>query len=85
MAYVQETIAPEMMGKVFSFLMTAVTWAMPLGLLFAGPVSELIGVNRWYLWSGLALAATGVICRIMTRRYDAVTMLPDKTSDDITQ
>ena len=38
MAYVQESIAPEMMGKVFSLLMTAMTLAMPIGLLVAGPV-----------------------------------------------
>jgi DHA3 family macrolide efflux protein-like MFS transporter len=80
MAYIQETTAPEMMGKVLSFLMTAMTWAMPMGLLFAGPASELIGVSRWYFWSGLALVATGLICRLMTRRHDAATMLPDKTS-----
>ncbi|UPS97732.1 MFS transporter (plasmid) [Escherichia coli] len=40
MAYVQESIAPEMMGKVFSLLMTAMTLSMPIGLLVAGPVVE---------------------------------------------
>ncbi|MGP2082930.1 hypothetical protein ACRZ3W_029055 (plasmid) [Klebsiella pneumoniae] len=43
MAYVQESIAPEMMGKVFSLLMTAMTLSMPIGLLVAGPVVEVIG------------------------------------------
>jgi DHA3 family macrolide efflux protein-like MFS transporter len=80
MAYMQETIAPEMMGKVFSFLMTAFTWAMPLGLLVAGPASEIIGVDRWYFWSGLALIVAGVICRLMTRTYDEMTVLPEKTA-----
>jgi len=85
MAYTQESIAPEMMGKVFSFMMTAFTWAMPVGLLVAGPVSELIGIDRWYFWSGFALMATGLLCRLMTRRYDSVTMLPEKRTADITQ
>jgi DHA3 family macrolide efflux protein-like MFS transporter len=80
MAYIQETIAPEMMGKVFSLMMTAMTWAMPAGLIVAGPVSELIGIDRWFFWSGLALMATGLVCRLMTRRYDAVTMLSEETS-----
>ncbi len=70
MAYTQETIAPEVMGKVFSLMMTGMTLAMPIGLLLAGPVSELIGVDRWFFWSGIALAATGLLCYIMTRRYD---------------
>lgn len=80
MAYIQETIPPEMMGKVFSLMMTAMTWAMPIGLIVAGPVSELIGIDRWFFWSGLALMATGLACRLMTRRYDALTMLPEEIS-----
>jgi len=77
MAYTQETIAPEMMGKVFSLLMAAMTLAMPIGLLVAGPVSEVVGVDRWFLWSGVALIATGVLCRVLTRRYDRETMGPE--------
>lgn len=74
MAYVQESIAPEMMGKVFSLMMTAMTLAMPVGLLIAGPVSETIGVDRWFFWSGAALIVTGVICRLLTKPYDSVTL-----------
>lgn len=77
MAYTQETIAPEMMGKVFSLLMTAMTLAMPVGLLVAGPVSELVGVNTWFFWSGVALVATGILCRLLTRRFDKETMKPE--------
>jgi MFS family permease len=40
MAYIQDSIAPEMTGKVFSLLMTAMTLSMPIGLLVAGPVVE---------------------------------------------
>ena len=76
MAYVQESIAPEMMGKVFSLLMTAMTLSMPIGLLVAGPVVEVIGVNTWFFWSGVALIVNAVLCRILTRRYDKVTMKP---------
>lgn len=77
MAYTQETTTPEMMGKVFSLLMTAMSLATPVGLLVAGPVSEVVGVDRWFFWSGLALVATGLICRVITRRYDAQTMKPE--------
>ena len=78
MAYVQETTAPEKMGKVFSLMMTAFTWVMPFGLLVAGPVSEIIGVNNWFFFSGIALIINAVICRLITRRYDAETMQPEK-------
>ncbi len=71
MAYIQETIAPEVMGKVFSLLMSAMTLAMPVGLLAAGPVSEWIGVDKWFAYSGMGLLATGVICLVCTSRYDA--------------
>lgn len=76
MAYTQETIAPEMMGKVFSLLMTAMTLSMPIGLLVAGPVSEIVGVNVWFFWSGAALIATGILCRLLSRRYDEETAIP---------
>ncbi|MGE4548668.1 MAG: MFS transporter [Intestinibacillus sp.] len=77
MAYTQETIAPEMMGKVFSLLMTVMTLAMPVGLLVAGPISELAGVDAWFFWSGVALVATGILCRLMTKRFDKETMKPE--------
>lgn len=75
-AYTQETIAPEQMGKVFSLMMTLMTWAMPIGLLVAGPVSEMLGVDRWFAYSGVALIITGIICRLITRKYDDQTMRP---------
>ncbi len=80
MAYVQESTPPEVMGKVFSLLMTAMTLAMPFGLLVAGPVAEAAGVDTWFFWSGLALIADAVFCRLLTRRYDQVTMQPEDPS-----
>lgn len=77
MAYTQETIPPEMMGKVCSFLMTGMTWAMPIGLMVSGPVSELIGIDRWFFWSGVALLTTAIFCRMLTRKYDTQTMRPE--------
>ncbi len=62
--------------QVFSLLMTAMTLSMPIGLLVAGPVVEVIGVNTWFFWSGVALIVNAVLCRILTRRYDKVTMKP---------
>lgn len=70
MAHIQETVAPQMMGKVFSLLTTAMTLAMPVGLILAGPVSETVGVHRWFAGSGLLMAAVGIVCFFSTRRYE---------------
>lgn len=75
MAYVQETIAPDMMGKVFSLIMASISLATPVGLLVAGPVSEVVGIDQWFLWSGAALIGTGILCRILTKPYDKETMM----------
>lgn len=74
MAYTQETIAPEMMGKVFSLMMTTMTLSMPMGLLIAGPLCEAIGVDTWFFWSGMALVLTGLLCRVLTKPYDKQTL-----------
>lgn len=74
-SYVQESTPPESMGKVFSLLMTAMTLSMPIGLIIAGPVAEAIGADSWFFWSGIAMIATGILSRIMTRPYDEQTMI----------
>lgn len=76
MAYTQESTPPAVMGKVFSLLMTAMTLAMPIGLLVAGPVTDAIGADAWFFWSGVAMIGTAVLCRLLTRPYDKETMLP---------
>lgn len=76
MAYVQESTSPEMMGKVFSLMMTVMTLSMPIGLLVAGPLCEIIGVDTWFFWSGAALILTGILCRVLTKPYDKQTMGP---------
>ncbi len=73
MAYIQESTPPEVLGKVFSLLMSALSLAMPVGLLFAGPIADAVGPERWFFWSGAAIAGTGALCWLLTRRYDGQT------------
>lgn len=70
MAYIQETTEPEVMGKVFSLLMTAMTLAMPIGLLVAGPAVEIVGVEVWFFWSGIAMIGASILCYVLTRKFD---------------
>jgi len=48
-AIFQEGIEPKMQGRVFSLIGTMATAITPLGLIIAGPVSEIYGVQSWFL------------------------------------
>gem|GEM_PF-520696 len=55
-ALMQSSIPPDKQGRVFG-LMGSLTVAMaPIGLAVAGPVSDLFGVQIWFLVSGLGLS-----------------------------
>lgn len=54
-AYMQKTIPVETQGRAFSFLSSVMSLTMPIGLLIAGPVSELYGVKFWFLISGIVI------------------------------
>lgn len=54
-AYIQETVAPEKMGRAFSMLTLISSVAMPIGLLFSSPIAEKAGVNVWFFISGLCM------------------------------
>lgn len=54
MAYMQETIAPEKLGRVFSLMGSLMSVSMPVGLLISGPVAEKYGVALWFVVTGVA-------------------------------
>lgn len=72
MAYLQQTIAPEAQGRVFSLIGSLMCLAMPVGLLIAGPVAEEHGVAMWFLVSGIAMTiimlGSAVIARVLTAK-----------------
>lgn len=62
-AYMQTTIPAEKMGRAFSLIALAASLSMPAGLLIASPVAETVGVNVWFLLSGIGtvlVTATGL-------------------------
>ncbi len=67
-AYIQETVAPEKMGRAFSVLTLISSVTMPVGLLFSSPIAEKIGVNVWFFISGLCMLALTTLVLI---RYAA--------------
>lgn len=50
-AIMQSKIAPEMQGRVFSLLNSLCVMMMPIALLIAAPVAEMLGLRVWY-WTG---------------------------------
>ncbi len=68
-AYMQETVEPEKMGRAFSVLTLISSVTMPVGLLFSSPIAEKVGVNIWFLISGLSMTAltTAVIIHYVMR------------------
>ncbi len=60
MAILQETVAPEIQGRVFT-LMGSLLWiTSPFGLAVAGPVSDWLGLQVWYLTAGVLCGAIGL-------------------------
>jgi DHA3 family macrolide efflux protein-like MFS transporter len=55
MAVLQKTIAPEMQGRVFMLFGSLVMLTSPIGLIIAGPVSDAVGIQVWYIAAGLAV------------------------------
>ena len=66
MAYIQETAAPEKMGRAFSVLTLISSVTMPVGLLFSSPIAEKAGVDRWFFISGAAIV---IITAVILCRY----------------
>lgn len=67
-AYIQETVAPEKMGRAFSVLTLISSVTMLVGLLFSSPIAEKVGVNVWFFISGLCMLALTTLVLI---RYAA--------------
>lgn len=66
-AYMQETIAPEKMGRAFSLLMLISSFTMPVGLLVGSPIAEKIGVHSWFFISGLGMIIIVIIVGSISR------------------
>jgi MFS transporter, DHA3 family, macrolide efflux protein len=60
-ASIQATVAPEMQGRVFTLIGSAASAMSPLGLIFAGPIADALGVQTWFIIGGLVTGAMGVI------------------------
>ncbi len=61
MAMMQASVPFAMQGRVFALISSGVTAMMPAGLLIAGPMADIIGVQAWYLIAGIPMAALSIL------------------------
>ncbi len=76
MTLVQEKVEPAMMGRVFSMIQLIISVIMPLGMLFFGPLADVISVQAILIASGgaMALLALPIFSRKMLA-FDEKAML----------
>lgn len=69
-AYIQRSVPAENLGKVISFVTSVMSFAAPIGMFIAGPVSEIIGINRWMSIAGIIMILVGLLSYMLTREFD---------------
>ena len=65
-ALFQEKIKLEYLGRVFSLTGSIISLAMPLGLILSGLFADRVGVNQWFLISGILILVIAIICPLVT-------------------
>lgn len=65
-ALFQEKFKPEYLGRVFSLTGSIMSLAMPVGLIISGFFADRIGVNHWFLISGILVIGIAVIFPLVT-------------------
>ncbi|MRS05046.1 MFS transporter [bacterium] len=65
-AYIQKSIQPENMGKVISLVTSLISLGIPIGMIIAGPVAEMVGVNHWMIIAGILMLLVGLLGLVWT-------------------
>lgn len=69
-AYVQRTIDDEHLGKVLSLITSVMSFAAPIGMIIAGPISEIIGISNWMILAGFLMILTGLTSYLLTQKHE---------------
>jgi len=62
-ALLQERIAPEMQGRVFTLIGAGANIISPVAMIIAGPMAEVLGLRFWYLLAAVACILLGTLAR----------------------
>ncbi len=61
MGVFQAAIDPRMQGRVLTLITSACTAMVPVGLIIAGPVSDWIGIQTWFVLGGVVCSLMGLV------------------------
>lgn len=81
-SYIQRTVPTEHLGKVISLVTSVMSFAAPVGMFIAGPISDRIGINNWMILAGFTMIFVGVLCFFLTREFD-VTVRSELLADSV--
>lgn len=72
MSMIQQSYPPEQLGRVLGIMNSLMSLAGPVGLIFAGPLADKIGVNNLFVIAGVGTLVCGVFVFLntATRNYD---------------
>jgi len=62
---IQTKVTDEFLGRVFTLTTSIQSLAMPIGLILAGIFAEIIGVDKWFLLSGVLTLILAVMSKII--------------------
>lgn len=66
---IQEQVAPEMHGRIFSFMQIASSCALPLGMVFFGPLADIFKVQTLLVMAGTAAVTVSALA-YLTSYFD---------------
>ena len=66
-AYLQQSVPPEVQGRVFSLVNSLMAFAMPMGLVIAGPIAQAKGVLFWFVVCGVAKMGISILSALIVR------------------
>ncbi|WP_051217821.1 MFS transporter [Nocardioides insulae] len=83
MTILQESVEPEMLGRVFGFVGIVMTVAMPLSMVVFGPLADEVDVRLLLVVAGLLLllAIAAILASPSARRSLAAVSRPDPDAD----
>jgi DHA3 family macrolide efflux protein-like MFS transporter len=58
---VQAIVAPDMQGRVFTLISSLAGGMSPIGLAIAGPISDALGTQTWFIIGGLTCILMAVL------------------------
>jgi DHA3 family macrolide efflux protein-like MFS transporter len=61
MAIMQGVVTPEMQGRVFTMMGSLLWLTSPFSLALAGPISDWLGLQMWYLVAGVMSVGTALV------------------------